>query len=800
MKQSDTAEELEDQDESEIPDQDSRADIVRWFDQLSKRDVPVAGGKGANLGELTQAKIPVPPGFVITAQTFFRFLHESGMREKVIDRVKTVNVDSHDELQAAADTIMSLIASQPMPESLANDITSAYAELEQKVGIEPFVAVRSSATAEDSATTSFAGMNETFLNVKGPDQLVDAVKRCWASLYGARVIFYRRKQNIPEENIGIAVAVQVMINSEKSGVMFTINPSNSDPSTIVIEGAYGLGDSVVSGSVSPDHYEVNKDSLRITKQIISTKNFKDVRGPNGGVEHVDLSHDEATSASLGDDEVIELARLGKRIEDHYGKPQDIEWAIEGGSVYIVQTRPVTATGASSEAQAEVAPHERTEIVRGLGASPGMASGTARVLAGIEESDRFRKGDILVTRMTAPDWVPLMRLSSAIITDEGGMTAHAAIVSRELGIPCVVGTRDGTSRIADGEQVTVDAREGVVYRGIIPELAKEVKPRVSALSNPAMGIAEVATGTKLYVNLGEPDMAHDVAAMPVDGVGLLRAEFMVLAITNNVHPRALIRDGRGDELMNKLADGLRTFAEAFNPRPVVFRATDFRSNEYRNMEGGDQFEPKEANPMIGYRGAYRYISEPDLFDLELRALAKVRNDYRLRNVHLMIPFARTLWEMEAVAKLVEKTDLLHGRDPMEFWVMAEVPSIVFRLADYADLGVTGVSIGSNDLTQLVLGVDRDSEKVAPLFDERDFAVEETMRLIIEGCRELGLTSSICGQAPSVYPELTEKLVEWGVTSISVNPDVAIRTRQIIASAERRLLLEEAHENMLPDIAA
>ena len=763
----------------------SPADIIRWFNQLIRKDVPIAGGKGANLGELVHAGAPVPPGFVIISTAFDRFLEVTDLKNRIRDRAEKLDVDNTEELRKAADELKEMILSADMPDDIQRPVRESYARMAWDIKEhDPFVAVRSSATAEDTAETSFAGMNETFLNVKGEDSLIENVKKCWASLYGARVLFYREKQNVPVEKLSIAVIVQKMVNSEAAGVLFTVNPANGDENTIVIESSFGLGDAVVSGSVNPDHFEVNKQSLEITSRSIVHKDFMDVRGPDGGVERRDLPDEQAESPSISDDEVRELARIGRQIEEHYGSTQDIEWAIEGGEVYIVQTRPVTAVGGKEAAPTPA--EERKEIVRGLGASPGMASGTARILASVEEGDRFRQGDILITRMTAPDWVPLMRKAAAIVTDEGGTTAHAAIVSRELGIPCIVGTREATKKIHDGDQITVDATDGVVYQGVIEEVEK-AKPAA-----PQAVVQAQVTGTKLYVNLGEPDMAREVAAMPVDGVGLLRAEFMVLAITNNVHPRKLMKEGRGEELMNKLADGLRTFCEAFNPRPVVYRATDFRSNEYRGMEGGDEFEPQESNPMIGYRGAYRYVSEPDLFELELRAMKKVREEFRLENLHLMIPFARTLWEMERVVELVRNAGLMSDEPGhMELWVMAEVPSIVFRLAGYAALGVTGISIGSNDLTQLVLGVDRDSEKVAPLFDERDEAVMETMRLIIQGCREIGLTSSICGQAPSVYPELTAKLVEWGATSISVNPDVILRTRDIIASAERKLLLEATH---------
>lgn len=771
-------------------------EYIRWFEELSKSDVSIAGGKGANLGELTRAGVSVPPGFVVTVKGFTEFLEVTGLKGTIRDRIASINVDDANELELASQELRASVLSAEIPVAIKDAVKASYDRLTDIVGeSDLFVAVRSSATAEDTAETSFAGMNETFLNVKGADSVVESVKKCWASLYGSRVLFYINKQNVPLERLSIAVIVQAMVDADRAGVMFTIDPVSGSTDTIVIEASFGLGDAVVSGSVNPDHFEVDKHTLDIKKKTISSKAFMDLRGPDGGVIRQELSVEKANSASLSDEEVHELARLAKQIENHYGSPQDIEWAIQKGSIYILQTRPVTAVG-RKERPREIT-KERQIIARGLGASPGIAVGRARVLAGIEESDRFRLGDILVTRMTAPDWVPLMRKAAAIVTDEGGSTAHAAIVSRELGIPCIVGTSDSTKRIPDGAMITVDAREGMVYEGEVEEVTRQVSlPQYPALQVPQAQI----TGTKLYVNLGEPNMAQEVAAMPVDGVGLLRAEFMILSITNNVHPRKLMQEGRSNELADKLADGLRTFGEAFNPRPVIYRATDFRSNEYRNMEGGTDFEPTEANPMIGYRGAYRYVNEPDLFELELRALKKARTEYRLENIHLMIPFARTLWEMKEVVDLVRSAALLRNKPgSMELWVMAEVPSVAYWLEDYAAIGITGVSIGSNDLTQLVLGVDRDSEKVAPLFDERDKAVMETMREIIQQCHRLGLTSSICGQAPSIYPEITEKLVEWGVTSVSVNPDVALLTRAIIASAEQKVLLDATQRRTRPDTA-
>lgn len=766
------------------------AEAVRWFDQLSLKDTELAGGKGANLAELTRIGMPVPPGFVVTAAAFQQFLEAAGLREAILERLATLDVDDAPVLQRTAQELKQQVEEAPIPEALCRSVVEAYRELGRRTGVdEPFVAVRSSATVEDMPGTSFAGMNETFLNVRGEQALLQALRSCWASLYGARVIFYRRKQGIPEERIAIAVVVQQMVDADAAGVMFTVNPANRDPRTVVIEGALGFGDTVVSGKVSPDHWEVNKDTLAITRAVIAPKRLLTYRDEQGRTQERRLSPEEGARPSLSEEQVKQLATMGIRIEESYGLPQDIEWAAVGERIFIVQSRPVTALGPRPVG---VSPDGRQVLVRGLGASPGRATGPARVLESLAQSEKLQPGDVLVTRMTEPDWVPLMKKAAAIVTDEGGMTAHAAIVSRELGIPCIVGTHEGTRRIADGMLVTVDAREGVVYRGRLEE-AETPEATVSFAPSPprpaAVGTVPLVTATRLYVNLGQPELAEKVAGEDVDGVGLLRIEFMVLAITGNTHPRKLLQEGRGDEFRDELAENLARFSRAFAPRPVVARTTDFRSNEYRNMTGGAEFEPQEANPMIGYRGAFRYIREPDLFRLELDAFRRVREEWGLKNLVLMLPFVRTLSELRACRRLMAEAGLTDDPD-FSYWVMAEVPSILYRLPEYVREGVGGVSIGSNDLTQLMLGVDRDSDVLAPLFNEQDPAVLGAIRDIILACRRLGITCSICGQAPSVYPQLTEKLVEWGIDSVSVNPDVIATTRRVLAAAEQRLLLRQA----------
>jgi pyruvate,water dikinase len=760
-------------------------EIVKWFEEIGKADVAKAGGKGANLGELVKAGLPVPPGFVITAQAYQLFITVSGLSQKISHAIEDLDVDNTGQLQARAKEIQALITNTNMPSNIRDEIIGAYEELSKRDSVKAqFVAVRSSATMEDSEQASFAGMNATFLNVKGKDNLIKMVKECWASLYGARVIFYRAKKEFLDDPV-IAVVVQKMVNSDKSGVMFTANPSNNDLSSLVIEGAFGLGEVVVGGLVSPDYYEVDKATQKIKDTRIAHKNFKIIRDDKGENRKVDLSAKEGEARVLSEDDVLEVTRLGLKIEQHYQSPQDTEWAIEGDKVYMVQSRPITTLIKAADQAVDGTDHEESvELIHGLGASPGRGSGEVRVLASPDSDDGFKSGDVLVAEMTTPDWVPLMKKASAIVTDGGGMTCHAAIVSREMGLPCVVGTRNATKVLKDQMLVTVDGTHGVVYEG---KLKEEKKPEEDAIG--VAKAAPVVTATKVYVNLAMPHEAERIAREDVEGVGLLRAEFMVIDACDGVHPRQLMEEGKSNQFVDAMVRKLRIFTRAFYPRPIIYRAIDFRTNEFRNLRGGDKYETVEQNPMIGFRGCYRYVLNPDLFELELKVLQKVREQDK--NLHLMIPFVRTLWEFKKCKKIIDDSELGDDRE-MELWVMAEVPSVVYWLEDYAKAGITGVSIGSNDLTQLVLGVDRDSEVCAPLYDERDKAVLEAIKSIIKTCRKMGITCSICGQAPSNYPDFAEKLVDWGITSVSVNPDVIARTRHNIAAAEQRMLLKMARK--------
>jgi len=746
-----------------------RTDVV-WFMEVDKEDLPLVGGKGANLGELTKLEIPVPPGFIVTTQSYFHFLDESGLRAKITANLKKLDVDDSRQLDKSATRIKELISNARMPQTIADEIREAY----EKLG--GLVAVRSSATAEDLPEASFAGQQRTFLNIQGEADVIAAVQGCWASLFEPRAIFYREQHGLNHIKVGIAVVVQRMVQSKRSGVMFTREPVTNEEK-IAIEAVYGLGEAVVSGGVTPDLYLVDKKNFAIIHKMIARQEWQLIKSPRGTDDidetNVKLPVSEALQGKqkLNDREIVALAKLGTKIEKLYQFPQDIEWATEESKLYIVQTRPITTLKMiEAEQISELA--EASIILSGSPAGPGLGSGPVRIVLDAANINEVKKGDIIAAEMTTPDFVPAMKRAAGIVTDRGGRTCHAAIVSRELGIPCVVGTGDATQKLKSGQVVTVDGSRGKVYEG-------KIAAKVMESAEPASKV-KIKTITRVYVNLAQPELAENIAARDVDGVGLLRAEFMIAQIGE--HPRHMIKEERGGEFVSKLAHGLVTFARAFNPRPVVYRTTDFKTNEYRNLKGGQKYEESEENPMLGYRGCSRYIKELDVFKLEIEAIKNVRKQYK--NLWVMIPFVRTVDEMASVKGLLANEGLRQSPD-FKLWMMVEVPSNVFLIDKFLDIGIDGISIGSNDLTQLILGIDRDSQKLAEQFDERNEAVLMALERVIKATAKRGVTSSICGQAPSVYPELTEKLVGWGITSVSVNPDVLEKTRGIIAAAERRL---------------
>ncbi|MBS7632852.1 phosphoenolpyruvate synthase [Candidatus Bathyarchaeota archaeon] len=795
---------------------ETKTDLILWFENLRKADVPHVGGKNANLGEMTSAGIPVPPGFAITAYSYRKFIEETGIASKIYEIIKQniTNPNDPKQFEIASKKIRELVEATPMPKDIESAIKSAYDELNRRLGVKDvFVAVRSSATAEDLADASFAGQQETYLNVRGAEELLAATVKCWSSLFTPRAIFYRTEKGFVHERVLISVGVQKMVNSRAAGVMFTINPVSGDPTQIVIEGNYGLGEAVVSGAVTPDDFVVDKASLKIISRRLSKKTVQYVRDPGTGkTVHAEVPTNMQEQPCITDEEVLKLAELAIRIEKHYGKPQDIEWAIDRdlqppNNVFIVQSRPETIWAQKPEqpVKAEAEKARSVEalkvVVKGIAAGKrGYGVGKARVVSNPEEASRLmQKGDILVTDMTNPDYVPFMKLAGAIVTDKGGVTCHAAIVSRELGIPCVVGTENATSLMVTGKDYTVDAQSGVVYEGILHTASEQAQSAAAGMQSTSMHVSNgiiqsiPVTATKIYMNLGVPEKIEDYKDLPFEGIGLMRTEF-ILASYIGEHPLLFVETGQGSRFVDKLAEGIATVARAIQPRPVVVRFSDFKTNEYRELKGGEKYEIVEANPMLGWRGCSRYISQwyEKAFRLECQAIQKCRRDWGLKNVWVMLPVVRTLWEAKQCLQIMREEGLERSRD-FQIWFMAETPSIAILADEFSKL-CDGFSIGSNDMTQGILMIDRDSERLGQMgyFDERDPAVKRIIAHLIKVAHENGCTVSICGEGPSNLPDFAEFLVRAGIDSISVNADAVVATKKLVASIERKIILEQLAE--------
>jgi pyruvate, water dikinase len=803
---------------------------VRFFETFGIDDVASVGGKNASLGEMYRALasegVKVPHGFAITAAAYRATLDDAGAWGPLHDALDDLDPDDVADLARRAKAAREIVYGAPIPAPIAEEIVAGYRRLEEEYGGDLSVAVRSSATAEDLPTASFAGQQETFLNVRGVQSLLDACRRCFASLFTDRSVHYRVDQGFDQFTVALSIGVMKMVRSDlaSSGVMFSLDTESGFRDVVFVTGSYGLGENVVQGAVDPDEFYVHKPTYlsghrAVLRRTLGDKAVKMVLAEGGTgrtTRNIPTPKADRRRFCLTDEEVLALAGHAITIERHYGRPMDVEWAKDGvdGELYLVQARPETV--ASQRGQATI----ETYRLRGLGellasgraVGEAIASGVAHVIPNVAELGRFRAGEVLVADTTTPDWEPVMKTASAIVTNRGGRTCHAAIVARELGVPAVVGVGDATRAAPTGTAVTVSCAEGEVgrvYRGEIP--FDVIRTEVADLGRPS---------TRIMVNLGNPDQAFETARLPNDGVGLARMEFIISEFIK-VHPLALVHPERltdpadrvavarltegyasgEDYFVQRLSEGIGTIAAAFWPKPVVVRMSDFKTNEYASLVGGRDFEPAESNPMLGFRGASRYAhpAYEEGFALECRAMRRVREEMGLTNLILMLPFVRRVAEADLVLDRMADLGLRRGQDGLEVYAMCEIPNNVVLIDQFAER-FDGFSIGSNDLTQLTLGVDRDSETVAFDYDERDDGVKEMIRLAVEGCRRNGIHSGLCGQAPSDYPDMAEYLVTLGIDSMSLNPDSVLKTTRVVLDAERRRASKPGMAGATPSEAA
>jgi pyruvate,water dikinase len=794
--------------------------FIKWFEELRIEDVPLVGGKNASLGEMIRSLkdkgVIVPGGFAITAYAYQYTIEKEGIDKKIREILS--DLDTHDvhNIAERGQKIRDIIKSAPIPPEIEKEIRTYYKEMEKRYGENTDVAVRSSATAEDLPDASFAGQQETYLNVRGEEELLERTRECFASLFTNRAISYRTDKGFDHFSVYLSVGVQKMVRSDlsSSGVMFSIDTESGFKDAVYITGAYGLGENVVQGAVNPDQFYVFKPTLKkgfkpIVEKKVGTKEKRMIYGEKGTI-NVDVSEEDKKKYVINDDEIIKLAKWAVIIENHYNKPMDIEWAKDGntGELFIVQARPETVHSQSDAAvmQTYILEEKGDLLVEGEAVGTKIGQGEVNVIESAKDIGNFRKGQILVTDMTDPDWEPIMKIAGAIVTNRGGRTCHAAIISRELGIPCVIGTGDGTSKISHGSQVTIDCSEGVgrIYDGML-------KFRMDELKLDSMP----QTKTQIMMNVGVPDKAFQQSKIPNDGVGLAREEFIINSYIG-IHPLALLEydqlkeksssdpkiaevikqideksanyDDKIEFFVETLARGIAKIAAGFYPNDVIVRMSDFKTNEYANLIGGYLYEPSENNPMIGWRGASRYYDTKfkPAYSLECKAIKKARDEMGLTNIKPMIPFCRTPDEGRKVISIMNENGLVQGENNLEVYVMCEVPSNVVVADQFADI-FDGFSIGSNDLTQLTLGLDRDSDIISHIFDERNDAVKRLVSQVIDTAHkhEPRRKVGICGQAPSDFPEFAEFLVECGIDSISLNPDTVVKTKLRIADTEKKL---------------
>jgi len=751
---------------------------ILWLEEIRKEDIISVGGKGASLGEMASIGLPVPRAFVVTAQAFRMFLVETGLDQKIFTLSDHLDVENNEALEKAADSIKALVLKAKMPAAVKDGIRTAYKKMSDNNMI---VAVRSSATAEDLPDASFAGQQETYLNIKGESALLSSVQKCWASLYGARAIYYRAKQGFDDRTVNIAVVVQQLVRSEKSGVMFTSHPITGEPLTI-IEGSWGLGEAVVSGSVSPDKYVFDQRSEQIAERMVADKKIEIVSDGDNGTKSVAITGTRRNAQVLSDDEVAKLAMYGKIAENHYGVPQDVEWGIVAGTIYILQSRPITTIGNKKEAKGMSGQKKEAKIIlQGQGAAPGTAAGKVVIIRDVKDTGAVKEGDILVTRMTNPDMVPAMRKVAAIVTDEGGMTCHAAIVSRELGTPAVVGTKTATQVLKNGQIITVDGEMGLIYDGEL-----EVAAPTKTMATPAAGASapgSVITATSVKVNVSIPEAAARAAATGADGVGLLRIEHLILGL--NKTPGWFITNNREEDFVKELHDGIKIVLDAFPGKPVWVRTLDAPTDEFRNMMGGEN-EPHEHNPMLGWRGIRRDLQSPEQFRLQVEAFKRLWKE-GYENLGVMFPMVSHPDQFTAAKEMMGGWGV--DVENVTLGIMIEIPSSAIMIEDFLKAGIRFASFGTNDLIQYTIAIDRNNENVADMYQPKHPAVLSLIHGAIQMCRAYNVECSICGQAGS-DPKMAVWLVEHGIASISANIDAIAKIREAVARTEKRIILEAA----------
>lgn len=755
------------------------------FPHITEDDITQVGSIGLNIGTMYRNGFPVPEGFIVPNASYKQFLKENDLEDRIRVLLKSSNLKDTKELHAVSEKIRSLMSKSKIPDDIQSEIRDKYHKM-GSLFTKSTVAVRSSATSSNSPKVSFVGQQESFLNIQGDSNVLEMVRRCWSSLFTASAIFYREEKEIDHFKVGLAVIIQEMVQSEVSGVAFTMDITNQDKTKIVIEAIWGLGELFVQGNVTPDRYEVDRHNLQI---VNIQKNFQKtelVKKSGKSVEKRVPSH-RTNKQKLSEEKIIKLAKILQKIHAYYFFPQDIEWAFKGDQFYILQTRPITNIENPIKSGTVTIEKESSDsklhkpILEGLSVRAGIVTGQVRIVKDVKSLSKVKKDNILVASTISPDYIPVMKNASAIITDHGGITSHASIVARELGIPCVVGTQNATKVLKDGDIVTVNAKTGKIYKGkIVQDIVSDPLPKKE---NPIITskVKELKTATKIFLNLADPEKSESLSSLPVDGIGLVRAEFMIAQIGD--HPKHMVAQGRQEKFVRLLADGIEEICRNFDPRSVIYRTSDLKTNEYRKLNGGKAYEPEEENPMLGFRGALRYIHDPEIFELELAAIKRVREKYK--NLWVMIPYVRSPEELLQVKRIMAASGLMRS-ESFKLWMMVETPANVIQIEDFIKVGIDGISIGSNDLTMLITGSDRDSEDVSTAYNPLSPAVLWSMERVIRAAKKHKIKSCICGQAASTSDILVEELVRMGITSVSINPDSFVRVRNTISETERKLI--------------